>query len=91
MLLQSTPVPAGSGTVRRVAPNAATPQGRAVDRRAAKRVILAWPRQRNTRQRPADVALNNHVDLRRAIVVIAILERCRAINPYDSPERSARE
>jgi hypothetical protein len=37
------------------------------------------------------VGPRNRLDLRRAIELMAILGPCRAINPYDWPERAARE
>lgn len=84
-------VPPLPETARHAASDAMTARGLTPARETAGPVTLALTPHRSTRRRTAVVGLRNLLDLRRAIVLMAILGPCRAINPYDWPERAGRE
>jgi hypothetical protein len=49
--------------------------------------VMLAPPQRRARRAPA-AGLSHRLDLRRAIVLMAILGPCRAHDPHDRPERA---
>ena len=71
-------------------PDAMTAYGPSSARETAALVTLVLPRHRSTRRRTAVVDFSKRLDLRRAIVLTAILGPCRAVNPYDWPEGARR-
>jgi hypothetical protein len=46
--------------------------------------------RRSARRGTAAVGLHDPLDLRRAIVLMTVLESCRAIHPHDGPDRAGR-
>jgi hypothetical protein len=52
--------------------------------------VVAPPTRRSTRRGTAVAGLRDPLDVRRAIVLMNVLEPCRAIHSHDSPERDGR-
>jgi hypothetical protein len=69
---------------------ATTPHGPSSARDTAALVTLVLPHHRSARRRTAVVDVRKRLDLRRAIVLTAILGPCRAVNPYAWSEGARR-
>jgi hypothetical protein len=82
-------VPPPPGAARDAASDALIARGRTPALKTAGPVTPALtPHRSARRRRAAALGLRNRLDLRRAIVRMAILGPCRAMSPYDWPERA---
>jgi hypothetical protein len=77
------PLLEGAGQALR---DALTAHGPTPAGRTASPATLALAAHRGTRRLTAAPGLHGRLDLRRAIVLMAMLEPCRAVNPFEGPE-----